>query len=190
MSAMPAQTVSFTAMADGTREEYHMLRAADLANPVPVADNVLALLRAIEGYNAGYRICRYRHVLQTATRASRDGADEETVVVALLHDIGDMVAPENHAAFAAELLRPYVSDDNYWLVKHHDVFQGYYYFHHFDRDRDARERHRGHPMFERTAEFCEKWDQTSFDPDYDTMPLEVFEPMVRRLFAQKRENFV
>ncbi len=190
MNSQPAGTVDFIHMAEGTREEYHMLEAAELANPVPVADNVLALFRAIEGHNAGYRICRYQHALQTATRASRDGADEETVVVALLHDIGDLVAPKNHAAFAAEILRPYVSEDNHWLVKHHGVFQGYYYFHHFDGDRDARERYRGHPMFERTAAFCENWDQVSFDPDYDTMPLEAFEPMVRRLFEKKRESFV
>ncbi len=183
---MPDGTVSFSAMADGTREEYHMLRRASAANPVPVADNVLALLEGIRGHNPGYRISRYEHSLQTATRARRDGADEETVVVALLHDMGDMVAPENHSAFAAAVLRPYVSEDNHWLVLNHGLFQGYYYFHHFDHDRDARDRCRGHPMFERTAEFCEKWDQTSFDPDYDTMPLEAFEPMVRRLFAKPR----
>lgn len=185
MPTAPVQTVDFTAMADGTREEYYMLWAVTAANPIPVADNVLAVLKAAEGHNPGYKICRYQHSLQTATRALRDGADEETVCAALLHDIGDSLAPGNHSAFAAEILRPYVSADNYWLVKHHGVFQGYYYFHHFDRDRDARERYRGHPMFERTAEFCEKWDQTSFDPDYDTMPLEAFEPMVRRLFARE-----
>lgn len=189
MPAAPARSVDFTAMADGTRAEYHMLWAAAAADPVPVADNVLALLAANEGHNPGYKICRYQHSLQTATRALRDGADEETVCVALLHDIGDMVAPKNHAAFAAEILRPYVSDDNYWLVKHHGIFQGYYYFHHFDRDRNARERYRDHPMFERTAAFCENWDQVSFDPDYDTMPIEEFEPMVRRLFARK-PNYV
>ena len=144
MPAMPIRMVDFAAMADGTREEYHILRAAEDANPVPIADHVLTLLKSIEGHNPGYRICRYQHSLQTATRAFRDEADEETVCVALLHDIGDMVAPENHSAFAAELLKPYVSGDNYWLVRHHGVFQGYYYFHHFDRDRDARERYRGH----------------------------------------------
>ena len=189
MPAMPIRMVDFAAMADGTREEYHILRAAEDANPVPIADHVLTLLKSIEGHNPGYRICRYQHSLQTATRAFRDEADEETVCVALLHDIGDMVAPENHSAFAAELLKPYVSEDNYWLIRHHGVFQGYYYFHHFDRDRDARERYRGHPTFEKTAAFCEHWDQRSFDPDYDTMPLEAFEPMVRRLFAQQPKEF-
>ena len=112
-------------------------------------------------------------------------ADEETVVVALLHDIGDNLAPENHGEFAASVLRPYISEANYWLVKQHPVFQGYYYYHHVGRDRDERERFRGHPHFEKTQHFCEKWDQMSFDPDYDTMPLSAFEPMVHRLFGKK-----
>jgi predicted HD phosphohydrolase len=187
---MTAQTVSFTAMADGTREEYHMLRALSEANPVDAAAHILSLFRAITGHGEGYRIDRHQHALQTATRAMRDHADEEMVVVALLHDVGDLIGPENHAAVGAEILRPYVSEDNYWLVRHHGVFQGYYYFHHFDQDRDARERYRGHAMFERTAEFCEKWDQPSFDPDYDTAPLEELEPMVRRVFARRREHFI
>jgi len=104
------------------------------------------------------------------------------VVCALLHDIGDLLAPENHSELAASILRPYVSDDNYWLVKHHGIFQGYYFFHHIGLDRDERERYRGHPMFEKTALFCQNYDQNSFDPTYDTAPIQAFEPMVRRLF--------
>ncbi|MDH3970240.1 MAG: HD domain-containing protein, partial [Rhodospirillales bacterium] len=138
----------------------------------------------------GYKIDRYRHSLQTATRALRDGADEETVVVALLHDIGDPIAPENHSEVAAAILRPFISEDNYWLLKHHGVFQGYYYFDKIGRDRDARERFRGHPCYEKTVMFCERWDQTSFNPDYDTLPLETFEPMVRRIFAREPRGHV
>jgi predicted HD phosphohydrolase len=106
------------------------------------------------------------------------------VVIALLHDIGDTLAPWNHSDLAAAVLQPYVSKDNHWLVQHHGIFQGYYFWHHSGGDRFARERYRGHPMFERTAEFCERWDQRSFDPAYDTLPLAAFEPMVRRLFAR------
>ena len=105
-------------------------------------------------------------------------------MVALLHDIGDILAPHNHSQFAASVLRPYVSEENHWLVLHHGIFQGYYFFHHLGQDRDARDRFRGHPCFEMTADFCERWDQVSFDPDYDSAPLETFEPMVRRLFAR------
>jgi predicted HD phosphohydrolase len=111
-------------------------------------------------------------------------------VVALLHDIGDPIAPDNHSEVAAAILRPYVSDDNTWLLKHHGVFQGYYYFDKIGQDRDARERFRSHPCCEKTVMFCERWDQTSFDPDYDTLPLETFEPMVRRIFARKPRGFV
>ena len=187
---MQDETVKFIHMADGTRQDYALLKANDEANPIPVADNVMALLEGLRGHNSGNKIDRYHHSLQTATRAFKDSADDEMVFVALLHDIGDLYAPNNHAAFAAAVLRPFISDDNHWLVLHHGIFQGYYYFHHYDRDRDARERFRGHPMFERTAEFCERWDQTSFDPDYQTMALEAFEPMVRRIMASPQESFV
>ena len=186
---MQEQTVDFVHMADGTREEYHMLSRISAAKPVPVADNVMGLLKGLEGDRDGYKIDRYQHSLQTATRAFKDGADEQTVVAALFHDIGDLHAPANHAAFAAAVLRPYISADNHWMVLHHGLFQGYYFFHHFDRDRDAREKFRSHPMFEKTAEFCERWDQTSFDPDYETMPLEAFEPLVRRVIDKPAYSY-
>jgi predicted HD phosphohydrolase len=179
------KTVSFTRMDQGNAEEYAFLGDLwDEHNRAHLVDNLFALLRLMQGPRLGYKIDRYQHSLQTASRALRDGADEEMVVVALLHDIGDPIAPENHSEVAAAMLRPYVSEDNYWLLKHHGVFQGYYYFHHVGQDRDARERFRGHACFERTAAFCERWDQTSFDPDYDTLALQTFEPMVRRLFAR------
>ena len=181
---MDSETVSFTSMDEGTYEEYQLLDRAYRVLTHNLADTVLAQLKLLAGDKIGYQIDRYQHSLQTATRAQRDGADEETVCCALLHDVGDLLAPENHSQLAASILRPYVSADNYWLVKNHGIFQGYYYFHHMGMDRDAREQFRGHPMFEKTAAFCAKYDQNSFDPNYDTLPLEAFEPMVRRLFAK------
>jgi predicted HD phosphohydrolase len=179
------ESIEFTRMADGTYEEYQLL--ARLYEPLVkrLPDEVIGMLDRLTGDKMGYKVDRYEHSLQTATRAFRDGADEETVVCALLHDIGDTLAPENHAQLGAAVLRPYVSEDNYWLIQHHAIFQGYYYWHHIGMDRDARDAYRGHPMFERTAMFCEKWDQNSFDPAYDTMPFSAFEPMVHRLFAKK-----
>jgi len=177
-----SESVNFIRMADGTYEEYQFLDRIYQKLNHELADNVLANLKKLAGDKMGYKIDRYQHSLQSATRAMRDGADEETVVCALLHDIGDLLAPENHSELAASILRPYVSEENYWLVKHHGVFQGYYFFHHIGLDRNEREQFRGHPMFERTALFCEKWDQNSFDPNYDTAPIEQFEPMVQRLF--------
>jgi predicted HD phosphohydrolase len=179
-----SETVNFIRMADGTYEEYQFLDRTYQKLNHDLADNVLFQLKQLAGDKMGYKIDRYQHSLQSATRAMRDGADEETVVCTLLHDIGDIFAPENHSELAASILRPYVSEDNYWLVKHHGVFQGYYFFHHIGLNRDEREQFRGHPMFDRTAQFCEKWDQNSFDPNYDTAPIEAFEPMVRRLFAK------
>ena len=184
------ETISFTRMADGTREEYAFLtRLWEEHKQAHLAEQVLGLLTNMKGPTLGYKIDRYAHSLQTATRALRDEADEETVVCALLHDIGDTVAPDNHSDVAAAVLRPYVSERNHWVIKHHGLFQGYYYFHHIGGDRDARDRHRGHPHFEACVEFCERWDQASFDPDYDTLPIEAFAPMVRRLFARAPRGF-
>lgn len=179
------QTVSFTRMDQGSYDDYQLLERNFKVCFEALPDNVLASLRKLAGDKLGYHVDRFEHSLQTATRAFRDGADEETVVVALLHDIGDTLAPENHGDLAAAVLKPYVSEANLWVVRHHPVFQGYYYYHHVGRDRLAFEKYRGHPHFERTHVFCDKWDQMSFDPEYDTMPLTAFEPMVRRLFTRK-----
>ena len=181
---MDSESVNFIRMEDGTYEEYQFLDGIYQKLNHELADNVLGNLKKLAGDKMGYKIDRYQHSLQSATRAMRDGADEELTVCALIHDIGDLLAPENHSELAASILRPYVSEDNYWLVKHHGIFQGYYFFHHLGMDRFERERYRGHPMFEKTALFCQNYDQNSFDPEYDTAPIEAFEPMVRRLFAK------
>ncbi len=185
------ETVTFTRMADGTVEDYALLvRNAETHVRATLADSVLGSLKLLQGPTLGYRIDRFEHSLQTATRAMKDGADEETVVCALLHDVGDSIAPENHSALAAAILRPYVSEKNHWIILHHGVFQGYYYFDKIGQDRNARDAFRGHVYFDACAHFCEAWDQTSFDPDYPTEPLSTFEPMVRRLFAKKPTAFV
>ena len=177
--------VNFTRMDEGTEEEYALVgRLRDEHVRETLVDNVLALLRQMRGPKFGYMIDRYEHSLQTATRALRDGADEELVVCALLHDVGDLLAPDNHGALAASILEPYVSEKNAWIVRHHGLFQGYYYFHRWGRDRDARERFRDHPWFGDCEAFCERWDQVSFDPGYDTETIETFEPLVRRVFMR------
>jgi len=181
--------VSFTAMEHGTLADYDLLQKFHEAETARIADRILELLRSMDG-DSPYPISRLGHSLQTATRAERDGADDETIACALLHDIGDALAPANHSDFAAALLAPYVSEKNHWIVKHHGVFQGYYYFHFFGQDRDAREKYRDHPYYQACIDFCANWDQTSFDPDYDTLPLAHFEPIVRALFAKEpRSSF-
>ena len=182
------ESIEFTRMADGTYEEYQLL--ARLYEPLVkrLPDEVIGMLDRLAGDKMGYKVDRYEHSLQTATRAFRDGADEETVVCALLHDIGDTLAPENHAQLGAAVLRPYVCDDNYWLIQHHAVFQGYYYFHHAGMDRNVRDRWRDHEHYQATVDFCANYDQNSFDPGYDSEPLSFFEPMVRRVLDESRRH--
>lgn len=177
--------VSFIHMADGTREDYRLLARLEDEFAAGTADRVLAHLRELSGSVGGYQVDRLEHSLQSATLAYRDGADEEMVVAALLHDIDDLLAPHSHGELAALLLRPYVSERTYWIVRHHGLFQFFYYAHHVGGDRHARDRFRDHPWYQDAVDFCHRWDQCAFDPDYDTLPLEFFEPMVRRIFARE-----
>lgn len=182
---MSLETVNFIRMDEGTEAEYQLLDQLYKVHEEGLAGNAIAMLDRLAGDKMGYKIDRYQHSLQSATRALRDGADEESIVCALLHDIGDILAPHNHSDLAAAILQPYVSEDNHWVIKHHGIFQGYYFWHFVGGDRHAREQYRGHPLFDRCARFCERWDQVSFDPNYETQPIETFMPMVERIFARQ-----
>ena len=184
------EIVSFTQMKDGTAEDYALLGRNHSKLLAATPDTLFGLLKLMEGPGLGYQIDRYQHSLQSATRAMRDGQNEAYVVMCLLHDVGDPIAPENHSQVAAAILRPYLDERLYWITAHHGVFQGYYYFHHVGQDPDAREMFRGHEHFADCAEFCAKYDQNCFDPAYDTAPLSEFEPMVRRIFEKPIEGFV
>ena len=180
------RTVGFTQMKDGTKEDYLLLEELERSYLSLTADRVLEELhRHGKVTLEGYRISRLTHGLQSATRAERDGADMDWIVGALLHDIGDGLAPQNHDRFSAEVNRPFVRWDVAWVVEHHGISQMLYYGHHYGWDRNARDRFKDHPCFDSCAEFCERWDQSSFDPQYDTLPLDHFEPMVREVFARK-----
>lgn len=180
--------VSFHAMKDGTREDYELLDRSERAYAVGLPDRILGALRKLDHSLEGYPVSRLGHSLQVATRALADGADEELVVAALIHDIGDELAPYNHAEVAAGILRPYVRPEVTWIVEQHGLFQTYYYAHHMGGDRYARDRLKDHPWYDACASFCECWDQASFDPDYPTKPLDVFEPMVRRIFSREAHD--
>jgi predicted HD phosphohydrolase len=177
--------VGFTQMNDGTREDYELLEIHERAYLRALPDRILASLGELDSGLGGYRVTRLEHSLQTATRAKRDGADEEMIVAALIHDIGDDLAPYNHAEVAAGLLRPYVRPEVTWIVEQHGLFQSYYYAHHLGGNRDGREKFRGHPWYQACEDFCANWDQCSFDPAYAWEPLEAFEPVLRRIFARK-----
>ncbi len=178
--------MAFISMLTGTADDHQAISRAYRAHKEQeLAPTVLGLLRGLAGPKLGYPVDRFEHSLQSASRALRDGADEETIVCALLHDIGDLIAPDNHAQAAAAILRPYVSDRNYWIVLHHTIFQGYYYFEKIGKDPNVREAYRGNPWFDDCDHFCRAWDECAFDPGYDTLPIERFEPMVRSVFARK-----
>ena len=186
-------TVSFTRMDEMKPEDRTIIEPEFAAyrrkTQNGLADCILRMLAEQNGSSLGYAIDRLQHSLQTASRAVRDGVDDEMIAVALLHDIGDGLAMFNHSEFAAALLRPFVSERNAWIVQHHGLFQGYHYFHYLGRDRNEREKLRGHPHFDACLDFCERWDQVSFDPAYDTIPLEYFVPIVHRLFEKEPRGF-
>jgi predicted HD phosphohydrolase len=179
-----AGVVSFRRMEDGTGEDYALLERAERAYVRALPDRVLAALQKLDQALQGYPVTRLGHSLQTATRALRDGADDELVVAALIHDVGDELAPYNHSEIAAGIIRPYVRPEVTWIVEQHGLFQTYYYAHHYGRDRNAREKFRDHPWYQACKDFCANWDQCSFDPDYSSEPLSAFEPRVREIFSR------
>ena len=181
------ERAQFHAMTEGTAEDWQRIAAAQAPHIAALPDRVLDHLRLLDGDYGGFAVDRLTHSLQTATRAYRANRDDEYVLCALLHDIGDTLGSFNHADIAAAVVKPFVTEANHWMVEKHAVFQGYYYFHLLGMDRDAREKYRGHEYFDHCAEFCEDFDQPSFEPGYDTLPLSHFEPLVReQLSAPKR----
>ncbi len=183
-----AQRASFTEMQHGTPEDYKIISENSRAFSADLPNRVLSHLKLLGDDHGGFAVDRLTHSLQSATLAHRAGRDEEYVVCALLHDIGDSIACYNHADLAATMLQPFVSEANHWMVEKHGIFQGYYFFHHIGLDRDMREEFRGHPHFEHCAQFCHLFDQNAFDPNYDTMPLEAFEPMVQRVMEKPKRS--
>ena len=179
---------TFARLQDSTQKDWQLIGGEFMQFAKGLPDRIMQHLQILEGDFGGFPIDRYTHCLQTATRALRDGRDDEYVACALLHDIGDTLGTYNHPDIAAAILQPFVSDANLWMVQHHGIFQGYYFFHHVGMERDMREQFRSHPHFERTAEFCELYDSPAFDAHAETFAISEFEPLLRRLFAQPRNT--
>jgi predicted HD phosphohydrolase len=179
---------TFTRMEESTAADWQKIGGEFMGFAAKLPDRLIAHLKLLEGDYGGFPVDRYTHSLQTATRALKAGRDDEYVVCALLHDIGDTLGTFNHFDIAAAILKPVVSDENLWMVQHHGIFQGYYFFHHIGLDRNLRDQFRGHPHYERTAEFCALYDNPAFDPKGETWPIAEFEPMLRRVFAQPRNS--
>ena len=179
---------AFHAMTEGTKEDWDKIAIGAIELAAGLPDRVLAQLRQLGGDYGGFAVDRLQHSLQTATRAYRADRDDEYVFCALIHDIGDLLGPLNHADVAAAVVKPFVSEQNHWMVEKHAIFQGYYFFHHLGLDRDRREQFRGHEWFDYTAEFCQEYDQAAFDPGYDTLPLQHFEPLVRQVMTSPKRS--
>ncbi len=184
------KTVKFTQMKDGSKEEYLLLDEYEKEYINGTADRILKFMKGLTSTLEGYKISRLEHSLQAATRAFNDNADEEMVVATLLHDIGDELAPLNHSEYAAAVLKPYVSEKTHWIIEKHGEFQMYYYAHHLGKNRNQRDKYKGHKYYQNTVDFCEKWDQASFDPDYESKTLEFFTPMLKKIFARKPYSFI
>ena len=179
---------TFTRMQDATAEDYAYIARHSLEFARGLPTRVLSHLQILAGETGGYAVDRLTHSLQSATRALRDERNEEYVVCALIHDIGDTLACANHSDLAAVILEPFVSEKNHWIVKHHGIFQGYYFFHHLGLDRNLRDRFKDSEHWKDCVEFCALYNQICFDPEYDTLPLEHFVPMVERVFAEPKKS--
>jgi predicted HD phosphohydrolase len=176
--------VKFIQMKEGTKEDYLLLNKNEKKFIEGTADRILKFTSALSNTLEGYQITRLEHSLQTATRALNDKADDEMIVGALLHDIGDELAPLNHSEYAAAVLKPYVSEKTHWIIEKHGEFQMYYYAHHLDGNRNQRDKYKSHKYFKETVDFCEKWDQKSFNPNYKSLPLKEFESYVNKIFSR------
>ncbi len=188
MTSTDARTTerTFTRMDESTAEQWQTIAVQTATNQPRVADRVLGMLRSLADITDGFAVDQLTHSLQTATRAEEAGADTEMVVASLCHDIGKAVSVSNHPKIAAEILKPYVSEPVYRVIAAHQDFQGRHYYGYFKLDPESRAQYEGEPWFELAERFADDWDQTSFDPDYPTQPLEHFEPIVREVFGRPR----
>ena len=171
-------------MKDGTKEDYLLLSKHEKKFADNTADRILKFMSGLTKTLDGYQVNRLEHSLQTATRALNDKASEEMIVAALLHDVGDELAPLNHSEYAASVLKPYVSEKTHWVVEKHGEFQMYYYAHHLGGNKNQRDKYKEHKYYKDTVDFCENWDQKSFDPNFKSLPLKDFEPYVKKIFSR------
>ncbi len=178
------KTVNFTEMKNGSKEDYLLLDKHEKKYIEGTADRLIKFMSGLSNTLEGYQITRLEHSLQTATRALNDKASEEMIVATLLHDIGDELAPLNHSEYAGTVLKPYVSEKTHWIIEKHGEFQMYYYAHHLDGNRNQRDKYKGHKYYKATVDFCENWDQKSFDPNFKSLSLNEFEPFVKKIFSR------
>ena len=179
------EKVKFTQMKDSTKDDYLLLEKHEKKFIEETPSRILKYMGSLTSALEGYQVSRLEHSLQSATRALQDKAEDEIIVAALIHDIGDELAFHNHAEFAASILKPYVSEKTHWIIEKHGEFQMFYYAHHLGGDKNKRDKYKGHKYYQDTIDFCEKYDQNSFDPNYKSFPLEFFKPIIKKIFSRK-----
>ncbi len=184
------EKVKFKQMKDGTKEDYLLLDSHEKKFAKKTPERILKYLSGLTSTLEGYQVSRLEHSLQSATRALHDKANDEMIVATLLHDIGDELAPLNHSEYAGAVLKPYVSERTHWIIEKHGEFQMYYYAHHLGKNKNQRDKYKDHKYYNDAVYFCEKWDQASFDPEYKSMSLKDFAPMVKRIFSRKPYSLV
>ena len=182
--------VSFTEMKKGSKKDYLFLDKHEKNFVNKTADRILNFMSKLTKTLDGYQVSRLEHSLQSATRAYKNGESDEMIVACLLHDIGDELAPMNHSEYAASILKPYVSDKTRWIIEKHGEFQMYYYAHHLGGNKNQREKYKNHKYYKDTINFCENYDQNSFDPKYKSLPLEFFKPLVKKIFSRKPYSLI
>ena len=178
------KTVSFTRMDNGTAEDYAFLDEHEKIFAYDLPARILERLEGMRNSLSGYKIDRLEHSLQTASRAERDGADADWIAAALVHDLGDDLAPYNHDTLAAAIIAPYVREECTWAVRHHGIFQYKYYADKIGLNPEERQKYRDNPHFHVAEKFCRDWDQTSFDPEYKSFSLEHFRPVLENVFRR------
>ncbi len=185
LSSLPP-VAKLTKLSEGTPEDYKnaQVHFALHANPKATAKRLLGMVEGLKGINIGYQVDLYEHSVQTATRALKDGADDETIVCGLLHDIGEILVPICHGEVAGSLLRPYISPKNYWILTNHEIFQAFYYGDAIGIDKNVRDRLKDHEFYGACEEFCGRWDEVAFDPNYESLPLSEFEPLLVRVLER------
>lgn len=177
---------TFTSFAESTREDWAIIRSQSGDTQAIASANIVRQLEMLGADHGGFPVTRLEHSLQAATRAERANRDDEYVLCALIHDIGDTLAPSNHPSIAAGIVKPFVSEGNHWMVEHHGIFQGYYFWHHLGGDRHTRDKYVDSPYYDRCEEFCALYDQTAFDPTYRSNDLDRYRPLLSAFFDPKR----
>jgi predicted HD phosphohydrolase len=175
---------NFKKMSDSTAQDWHLIMCEQLDFFSKLPDRILTHLQLLEDDYGGFPVDRLQHSLQTAELAANAGEDEQYIVCALLHDIGDTLGSANHADLAATILQPFISEENLWMIKHHAVVQGYNFFHHIGLNRNLRDNLRDHPHYARTENFVNNYDDQAFDASKAKLSIDLFEPMVRNVFAK------